>query len=100
VSPAIFVVEFSISNVAYNRPIVAADTKYVAENTFDVFSVFLIFKRKNGKKNAATFIVSPEKRRADFYTFCKPLKMRQICNAEIFAQNRTCGLDFPEMPLL
>ena len=49
-APAIFDVENSISNVAYNKPIVAADTKYVAENIFDVFSAFYAFPAKKRRE--------------------------------------------------
>jgi len=40
---AIFDVEISTSNVFYNKPIVAAATKYVAENILAVFSTFRDF---------------------------------------------------------
>jgi len=48
--PAIFVVENSISNVAYNRPVVATATYFVAENILDVFPVFSDLRAKKSKK--------------------------------------------------
>ena len=48
--PVILNVEISISNVFYNRPVVAAATKYVAGNILDVFSAESDFRAQKGEE--------------------------------------------------
>jgi hypothetical protein len=65
-SLAIFVVENSISNVAYNRPVVAAATKYVAENILDVFLRFSDFREQKSDGKFRHLCCIPRKTARNF----------------------------------